>query len=113
MYFDTLFPTFRSLNGNTCAQLFTDTKFISLHPSKSKAEAGNCLNKFINDIGIPMNMRFDHAAEFLGEGTEFMKRIKKHSINWNVTEHYSCCQNREEDGIKQIKIRWRSTMRRT
>ena len=32
IYFDTLFPKFISLNGNTCAQLFTDTEFISLHP---------------------------------------------------------------------------------
>ena len=86
MYFDTLFPKFISLNKNTCGQLFTDTEFIILHPSKSKAEAGNFLNKFIDDIGIPMNMWFDNAAEFLGEGTEFMKIIKKHSINWNVTK---------------------------
>ena len=50
-------------------QLFLDTEFISLHPSKSKAEAGNCLNKFIDDLGIIMNMRFDHAADLLGEGT--------------------------------------------
>ena len=28
MYFDTLLPKFRSLNGNTFAQLFTDTEFI-------------------------------------------------------------------------------------
>ena len=59
MYFDTLFPKFRSLNGNTRAQLLSDTEFISLHPSKSKAESGKCLNTFIDDIGIPMNMRFD------------------------------------------------------
>ena len=64
IYFDTLLPKFRSLNRNTCAQLFTDTEFISLHPSNSKAEAGNCLDNFIDDIVIPMNMCFDHDAEF-------------------------------------------------
>ena len=69
MYFDTLFPKFRSLNGNTCAQLFTDTTFISLHPTKLKAEAGNFINKFIDDIGILMNIGIDHAAWFLREGT--------------------------------------------
>ena len=86
MYFDTLFPKFISLNKNTCGQLFTDTEFIILHPSKSKAEAGNFLNKFIDDIGIPINKRFDHTAELLGDGSEFMKSTKKHSINWNVIE---------------------------
>ena len=100
MYLNILFPKFRSLNGNTCAQIFTDTEFISLNPSKSKAEEGNGLTNFTDDIIIPMNMRFDHAAEFLGERTEFMKSINKHSINWNVTEPYSHWQNRTEDGIK-------------
>ena len=85
IYFDTLFPKFGSLNRNTCAQLFTDTEFISLHPSKSKVEAGNCLNIFINDTEILMNTHFDNAEEFLGEGTETMNIIKKHSIDWNVT----------------------------
>ena len=81
IYFDTLFPKIRSLNVKKCAQLFTDTEFISLHPSKSMAEAGNCLNEFIDDIRMPMNMHFDHAVEFLGEGTELMNSIKKHYIN--------------------------------
>ena len=110
MYFDTLFPKFRSLNGNICAQLFTDTEFISLHPSKSKTEAVNCFNEYIDDIGIPMNMRFDHAAEFLGAGTEFMNSIKKHSINWNVTEPFSHWKNCVEDGIKQINLICKSNM---
>ena len=83
MYLDTLFSKCRTLNGNTCEQIFTDTEIISLHSSKSKAEPGYCLNKFIDDIRIQINIRFDHAAEFLGAVPEFMKSIKKHSINWN------------------------------
>ena len=67
--FDTIFPKFRLVNGNTCAQLFTDTEFISLHSSKSMAEAGNCLNEFINDKEIPMNIQFYYASKFLGEET--------------------------------------------
>ena len=42
IYTDALFSKFKSLNGNTCAQFFTVTKFIGLHPSKSKADAGEC-----------------------------------------------------------------------
>ena len=78
-----------SLSRNTCAHILNETVFISLHPSKSKAEAGNFLDNFIDDIGIPMNVRFDHAVEFLGEVTEFMNIIKKPSINWGITEPYS------------------------
>ena len=82
MYFDTLFSKFRSLNGTKCEQLFTDNEFISLHTSKSKAGAEDCLNKFIDDIVIPMNMNFDYAADFSGVGTEFMKSIKNHSAQF-------------------------------
>ena len=89
MYFDTLFPKFRSLNGNICAQIFTDTEFISLHPSKSKAEYRNFINEFIDDIIIPINMRFHHASNLLGKGTKFMNSINSHCINFNVTEPYS------------------------
>ena len=58
-------------------------------------------------------MRFDHATYFLGAGTEFIKRIKKHSIKWNVNEPYSNWQNLAEDSIKRIKLIWKSTIRRT
>ena len=73
----------------------------------------NGLNNFIDVIGIPMNMPFDHAVEFLGEGTEFMKSTKKNSTNWNVTEPYSHWHNQADDDIKCIKHRWKSTIQRT
>ena len=81
-----------------------------LFPSKSKAEAVYFLNKFIDDIGIPIDMRFDHAAEFLEAGNEFTKIINNHSINWKVTEPYSHWKNRAYNGINIIKLRWKSTM---
>ena len=60
-----------------------------LHTSKSKAESGNCLDKFIDDIVTPMDMCFDHVVDLLGEVNEFMKSTKKKSINCIVTEPYS------------------------
>ena len=71
------------------------------------------LNEFIDDIVIPTNIRFDHDAEFLGEGTEFTNSIKRKSINWNVTEPYSHWQNRAEDGIKRFTLIQKITMQRT
>ena len=70
------------------------------------------LNEFIDDIIIPMNMRFDHDAELLGEGTEFTNIIKRKSINWNVTEPYCNWQNWSEDVLKRIWIRRKSNIRR-
>ena len=100
IYFDTLFPKFRSLNRNICAQLLTDTELIILYFSQSKAEAGNGLNDFIDDIGIPMNMHFYHAVEFLGEWIELTNSKKKHSLYWNINKHYSHWHNQTEIGIK-------------
>ena len=77
---------------------------------QGQAEVVNGLNNFIDDIGIPMNILFDHAAEFLGEGTEFTKSMMKHSINWNVTESYSHWQNWAEIGIEEIKLIWKGTL---
>ena len=42
-----------------------------------------------------------------------MKIIKKHSINWNVTEPSIHCKNQAEDGIELINIIWKSNMQRT
>ena len=112
-YSDTLFSKFKSLNGNTCAQIFTDTKMPSVHPTTTKADAGYCLEEFIDDVGIPSNLRFDGAREHLGPNTPFMKTIKRNHISWNVVEPYSHWQNRAEDMIKKLKLRWKSTRRRT
>ena len=42
-----------------------------------------------------------------------MKSIKNYSINWNVTKPYSHWHNWEGGAIKQINLRWKSTMWRT
>mmetsp|Transcript_34844 Transcript_34844/g.53423 ORF Transcript_34844/g.53423 Transcript_34844/m.53423 type:complete len:144 (-) Transcript_34844:2527-2958(-) len=42
-----------------------------------------------------------------------MKTIKQHHIKWSVIEPYSHWQNRAEDMIKKLKLRWKATQRRT
>ena len=59
-----------------------------------------------------MNMRVHHAAEFLGEETESVIRIKDHSINWNLTEPCSHSHNWADNGIKNNNLIWKSTMLR-
>ena len=49
---DTLFSGVKSLIGNTCAQVFTDGKFMHIHTMKSEKEAGYRLQKFKDDVGI-------------------------------------------------------------
>jgi len=109
---DTLFSKFKSLNGNTCAQLFTDTGMVTIHPAVSKSAAGDCLEEFIDEVGIPSNLLFDGASEHLGPNTTFMKAVKKHAINWRVIEPHSHWQNRAEDMIKKVKHRWKTTQSR-
>ena len=69
--------------------LLTLNSSAYIQQNPKQPEAGDCLNELIDDIGIPMNLRFDHAAQVSGPKTEFMKSIKRYDINWNVTEPYS------------------------
>ena len=108
-YTDTFFSRYKSIRGNTCAQLFTNTTFISVHPMATKADAGHSLNEFTDDVGIPTSLVFDGAAEQTGPKTLFMKTIQKLEIYWRQTEPYCHWQNRAEDGIRKLCRRWKRT----
>ena len=64
----------KSLKGNSCAQIFTDGEgFVWIEPMKSKSEAGESLEKVIQDVSIPNALTFDGSKEKVGENTEFFK----------------------------------------
>jgi hypothetical protein len=65
---DTLFSKSRSIVGNTCAQLYYDPNgFMYVYPMASKSEAGESLDHFVNDVGIPNDMVYDGAGEQVGK----------------------------------------------
>eukprot|EP00980_Cylindrotheca_fusiformis_P019228 scaffold6542_cov94-Cylindrotheca_fusiformis.AAC.1 len=112
-YTDTLFSTVKSIRGNTCCQLFTNQRMITTYPMQTKSHAGDALDDFIDDVGIPATLIFDNAAEQVGPGTKFMKTIKGAHIHWRLTEPYAHWQNRAEDSIREVKKRWKRTKMKT
>lgn len=109
-YSDTMFSQYKSLLGNTAAQIFANDNVVLMYPISSKSLAGNALQLFIDDIGIPNKMIVDGGKEQVGPNTEFAKTLRKVRCKLRQTEPYTSKQNRAEYYIGELKRRWRSTM---
>jgi len=112
-YSDTYFSKYKSLTGNTCGQIFTDTRYIGTYPLTTKAHAGHALSDFTHDVGVPAEMIIDNSLEQTAPGSAFMKLTKQMHISTKTTEPYSPWQNSAEDAIRELKRRWKRTRRRT
>ena len=86
-----------SLIGNTCAQLFTDGKYIYIHYMKINKEDGDGLKKFTDDVSITNVIMRENSGEQNGHNTEFMKLMNKYCIGDRTVELYSPCNNTEEN----------------
>jgi hypothetical protein len=109
---DTMFSKVKSLRGNSCAEVFTNGKFIHLEPMEKKSNAGDAIGTFAEEVGVPDTLVFDGSREQCGPKTEFMKFIRRNHVNWRNTEPYSHWQNRAEDQIKEIRKKWRALRQR-
>ena len=110
-YTDTLFSKVISLQGNICAQVFTNGNFTSIHPLRSKANVGMALTEFSDDVGIPDSLLSDGAPEVVGPKTEFMKEVNRLKIRIKRSEVGRSNQNyAAEREIGELKKRWRNRM---
>ncbi|MGH3055899.1 MAG: hypothetical protein ACRDL7_13075, partial [Gaiellaceae bacterium] len=111
-YSDTMFSTQKSTTHHTCGQIFVnDLEFVRFIPMKSKADAGDALAEFIQDIGIPSQLHTDNAKE---ETLGTWKRVRSsHQIKQTETEPYSPWQNRAERTIREVKKTVTHLMSRT
>ena len=110
-YTDTLFSKHKSIEGNTCGQLFTDGEgFVILYPMDSKAKAGQKLTELSHDVGIPNELYMDNAPEQVGKNSEMMKEIRRMKIRHHTTEPYSPWQNAAENIIGIIKSKHHQRM---
>ena len=108
---DTLFSNSVSIVGNSCAQLYYDPNgFMYVYPMSSKREAGESLDQFVNDVGIPNQLVYDGAGEQVGRRSQFDKSVRHYKINNHLIEPFSPWQNRAESGIRIIKAKWRRLM---
>jgi hypothetical protein len=90
---DTLFAKVKSLQGNTCAQLYTTGKYIRIMPlpDKTAEGIGYTLLDILNTVGIPREMVTDLASKMVGRHTKFRKElIKRTQLGHCPTENPPC-----------------------
>ena len=108
---DTLFSKVVSIQGNVCAQVFTNGQFTTVHPMESKSKVAHALTEFADDVGIPDSLLSDGAAEMVGPRTEFMKEVNRLKIRLRRSEVGRSNQNyAAEREIGELKKRWRNRM---
>jgi hypothetical protein len=109
---DTLFSNVVSIHGNTCAQVFTNGVFTTIHPLDSKAKVTQALTEFADDDGIPGSLLSDRAPEIVGPRTEdFMKEVNRLKIRLRRSKAGRSNQNyAAEREIGELKKQWRNCM---
>ena len=110
---DTLSAKVKSRNGNTCANVFTQGKYVKVIPMTAKSDAGKSLVDFTDDVGIPETLVTDGAGEFTGRSTEFVKEARRMRIKLHTTEQGRKNQNHAaEREIGFLAKRWKLRMRK-
>jgi hypothetical protein len=91
----------KSLRQNAMCQIFVnDIDFVKCIPMGLKSQAGDALEEFLQDVGIPASMHVDAKEQSLAKwGTT----VKKFGICQTQMEPYSPWQNRTELTIQEIK----------
>ena len=83
---DTLYSKVTSIQGITCAQVFTNGSFTTApHPLDSKAKVAQSLTEFADDVGIPDTLLSDGAPEVIGPKTNFMKEVNRLKMRLSET----------------------------
>ena len=107
IYTDTLNGKVTSLDGNKYAQVFvTSDFFATVYPMDTKAKAGDALKEFITDFGVPDKVVMDGASEQTGRKTTFMQQLRKHHIDFHITEPERYNQSKAEGVIREIRKKW-------
>ena len=70
----------KSITQKTVANVFTQGKYIAVYPMLTKANAGNSLVDFTDEVGIPQVLMTDLASEFSGQHTDFVKHCRRMRI---------------------------------
>ena len=61
---DTFKANYTSLRGNKYAQLFCNrANYVKVYPMKVKSDAHHTLNRFIHEVGVPVELMTDGALE--------------------------------------------------
>ena len=72
----------------------------------TKGKAGDALRLFCQEFGVLEKLVMDGSREQTGKKTEFMKQVRKHNINYHITEPNSPNQNPCEGNIGELRRKW-------
>ena len=109
MYTDTLIARCKSLDGNTCAQIYcTPFMFSYVRPMRAKSEAHLSLDDLFRKYGVPHTMIPDNAKELTK--AEFKRKCDKAQCWLKPVESYTPNANLAEDCIRELKRLYRYTM---
>ena len=101
---DTMDGGCKSLDDNRYAQVFANKSYFSrIYPMDSKKKAGNALRLFCQEFGAPEKLTFDGSKEQTKKGTEFMKQIRTHNIDYHICEPDLHNQNPVEGAIREVR----------
>ena len=104
---DTMDARCKSLDGNKYAQVFANKGYFSrIYPMNSKKKAGDALRLFCQEFGVPERLTFDGSKEQSEPGTEFMKQIRNHNIDYHISEADLHNQNPVEGVIRELRRKW-------
>jgi len=109
-YLDTLFSRIKSIHGHKCAQVMTDGHFTHVFPMTTKANVGEALTHFVQEVGIPDMVVIDNAGKQTGDNMEFVKTCQLYKIQQRQTEPYTPKQNWAESAIRELKKWWCNKM---
>ena len=72
----------------------------------SKKKAGDALRFFCQEFGVPERLTFDGSKEQTKKGTEFIKQIRKHNIDYHISEPGMHNENPVEGCIRELHRKW-------
>ena len=108
---DTVDGKCKSLDGNRYGQVFANKQyFAKFYPMDSKSKAGEALKLFCKEFGVPEKLVFDGSKEQNMKGTEFMKQVRQHNIDYHTSEPHYHNQNPVEGCIRELRRKWYRTM---
>ena len=91
--------------------LFSQTGVTLRCTPKNPILTAEALDEFIQDVGIPVDLRTGMASEFAGRNSEFVRLAKKRSIRLTYQEAGWSNQLWYVDlEIRELKKRWHRIM---
>lgn len=104
---DTMDGRCKSLDGNKYVQVFANKSYFSrIYPMDSKKKAGDALRLFCQEFGVPEHLTFDGSKEQTKKGTQFMKQIRRHDIDYHISEPGMHNENPVEGCIRELRRKW-------